>query len=581
MAEPFFSQIINVQELNTKGDTGNVKEGNGSSNNYRDDRHVQIFDTTLRDGQQCPGAGMSFEHNIEYARLTCDLRVDILEAGFPSASNLDFKIVNTIAEEVTRLDYKPVIAALCQLREEQVIRTIEALAPLIPFNQARVHIYLPVDPKLMPLSLGNRAQDKKQIIDDLSRLTKVAIDAGCQVQFSPEGYSRMRENFDFTTELIRAVIQAGGTIINCPDTIGGACDVEGKEYFVEKMNEHASIIEREFPDKKITWSTHCHNDFGLAVQNSINAVFRGPARQIEGCINGTGERAGNAALEQCIILIKQFGPRVDSQKPFYTTINNDKLQKISDFVSQHMLPRQPHWPISGDNAARHSAGGHTNAILKNPLAYQPFDPITIGKKISFVFGPLSGGNHAKAIIEGHGYICADSEKAEIAQFIKDYYHQRRKGITDKELIEVYCQYRAPIKIERIDYSKSADSAKVKIYGKFFEVIGEIEEESFGRDSALAAVKNLIGKKFADLQLLHLESRSDSAGIDAMSLAHVLIADENNLQYEGNGKDHDWEIAAIKALVDAVNRAYIEKHFSIKRNQSTPQSASLKKPVFVS
>jgi 2-isopropylmalate synthase len=508
--------------------------------------------------------------------LACNLRVDILEAGFPSASNLDFKIVNAIAKEIVQRDYKPVVAALCQLREEQVIRTIDSLAPLIPFGRARVHTYLAVDPELMPLSLGSLAEDKNKIIADLFRLVKIAVDAGCQVQFSPEGYSRMRENFNFTTELFRAFIEAGGTIINCPDTIGGACDVEGTEYFVEKMNRHASIIEREFPDKQITWSTHCHNDFGLAVQNSINAVFRGPARQIEGCINGTGERAGNAALEQCIMLIKQFGSTIDPQKPFYTTVNTSKLQKISDFIGKYMLPRQPHWPVSGENAAKHSSGGHMNAILKNPLAYQPFDPVAVGKTISFVFGPMSGGNHAKAIIEDNGYVCTDSEKAEIGQFIKDRYHDRRKGITDTELMDVYFQYRAPIRIDRIDYSKNADSARVKIYGKFFEAEGEIEEEYFGRDSALAAVKNLIAGKFGPVQLLHLESRSDSAGINAMSIARVLIVDENNLQYEGNGKDHDWEIAAIRALVNAVNRAYIDKHFSIveKRAQPIDQSLSI-------
>ena len=127
-------------------------------------------------------------------------------------------------------------------------------------------------------------------------MVKIAGDAGCEVEFSPEGYSRMRKNFDFTTELFRAAIQAGATIINCPDTIGGACLIQGKDYFVENMKKHAQLMKHEFPNIQIMWSAHCHNDFGLAVQNTINAVFKGPARQIEGCINGIGERAGNAAL---------------------------------------------------------------------------------------------------------------------------------------------------------------------------------------------------------------------------------------------------------------------------------------------
>jgi len=238
-----------------------------------DDHRVYVFDTTLRDGQQCPGAGMSFEQNIEYARLACDLRIDILEAGFPSASHLDFEIVRTIAEEIKTAQNKPIVAALCQMREEQVVRTIEALAPLIAMKLARLHVYLPVDPDLMPISLGELSKDKSKIISDLHRLVKIASEAGCEVEFSPEGYSRMRENFDFTTELIRAAIQGGATVINCPDTIGGACAIQGKEYFVENMKKHAQLMKQEFPNVQVTWSAHCHNDFGLAVQNTINAVI--------------------------------------------------------------------------------------------------------------------------------------------------------------------------------------------------------------------------------------------------------------------------------------------------------------------
>ena len=528
-----------------------------SKNN--DNRHIKIFDTTLRDGQQCPGAGMSFEDNIEYARLACDLRVDVLEAGFPSASNLDFEIVKTIAEETKTLDHKPIVAALCQLREAQVIHTIESLTPLITSRRARVHMYLPVDPELMPVSLGALSDDKEQIIKDLAHLTKIAVDAGCEVEFSPEGYSRMRENFDFTTELFRAAIQNGATIINCPDTIGGAYEIQGKEYFVEKMREQAALMEKEFPDKTIIWSTHCHNDFGLAVQNSMNAVFHGPARQIEGCINGIGERAGNAALEQCIILIKEFGANADPKNPFYTTIDTSKLQLISDFVSTHMLPRQPHWPISGDNAAKHSAGGHTNAILKNPLAYQPFDPQTIGKTIDFSFGPFSGSNHAQSIIENFGYVCTDSEKTEISQFIKDSYSERRKGITEEELLQAYFQFRAPIRIEKIDLASSGKGNKIKLHGQFFDSYGAIEEECQSQELLLIKVKGLIENKIGEFEILHSESKAASDNQNDI-VSHISIVNKDNNQYSGIGKNANTQIAAIHALIDAVNQAYINKHF---------------------
>jgi 2-isopropylmalate synthase len=541
-----------------------------------DDGHVKIFDTTLRDGQQCPGAGMSFERNLEYARLAAQLKIDVLEAGFPSASGLDFAIVNTIATEFASLKESPIVAGLCQLREEQVVKTIEALKPVVASKRARLHTYVPVDPELMPFSLGERASDHQGIIDDLYRLVKMAFEAGLEVEFSPEGYSRVGKNFDFVTELIRAAIEAGATVINCPDTIGGSSTLEGPGYFVENMKRHAAIMKAEFPNRNITWSVHCHNDFGLAVQNSINGVFDGPARQIEGCINGIGERAGNAALEQCIMVIEQFGKSSSNGKSnqFYTTIDTSHLQKVSDFVGAYMLPRQPHSPVCGENAAKHSSGGHTNAVLKNPLAYQPFDPRQIGKEISFLFGPLSGGNHAKSIIESFGYRCEDSEKAKVAQYIKDCYSDRRKGITDKELLEVYFKYRSPIAVEHVDYSKSAGKSQVRMTGKFFDIEGEIDETREGKDSALAALKIAIEKRFGPFDILSHRSQSDSTGFNANSVSEILINVEGGRHYEGVGTDQDIEISAMRALIDAVNKAFVDMHYRI--DESAKQYVTARK-----
>jgi 2-isopropylmalate synthase len=547
-------------------------------------RHIKIFDTTLRDGQQCPGAGMTFGQNLEYFRLASLLRVDVLEAGFPSASGLDFDIVRAICDEAQSAPYTPIIAALCQLREEQIERTIESLQPLIKIKKARLHTYVPVDPELMPASLGRKASDHGQIIKDLSAFVSMAVKAGLEVEFSPEGYSRMHDHFDFVTELIRAAVEAGATVINCPDTIGGACAFEGPNYFVEKMNRHAAIIHKEYPGREITWSVHCHNDFGLAVANSINGVFNGPARQIEGCINGIGERAGNASLEQCIMLIKQFGAageqKSPEEAPFYTTINTEYIQEISDFVADHMLPRQPHSPVSGDNAARHSSGGHTNAILKNPLAYQPYDPKEIGKEITFMFGPLSGGNHAKSIIEGFGYVCSEEEKATVAQVIKETYSERRKGITDDELIQAYFDYRKPIKVDSIDYSKEKHQSSVSMSGTIFEESGDFRETHDGKDSALAAVKKMIESRFGPYRILNHRSQSDTVGIDANSISEIIVETEDRQQFIGKGRDQDIEISAIKALIDAVNFAYIERNFRLQPSaKSTDNSAKgTAKPV---
>lgn len=536
------------------------------------DGHVRIFDTTLRDGQQCPGAGMSFENNIAYARLAASLKVDVLEAGFPSASVMDFEIVRAIAEEITTRDDSPVIAALCQLRPEQVERTIESLQAAIARKRARVHTYVPVDPALMAASLGDKAADRDAIIRNVYDLIKMAVNAGCEAQFSPEGYSRMGANFDFVTELIRAAVAAGASVINCPDTIGGASVMEGDQYFVRHMARHAEIIRAEFPQSDVTWSVHCHNDFGLAVQNSINGVFEGPARQIEGCINGIGERAGNASLEQCIMLIAQFGAQAEAG-PFYTRCDAGKLQEVSDFVHEHMLPRQPHWPVTGNNAACHSSGGHTNAILKNPTAYQPFDPRVIGKPVTFIFGPLSGGNHAKAIIEGAGYRCDDSEKAAIAQFVKDKFSQRRKGITDSELMNAYFEYRSPMTVDRVDYAKNDGRAHVILYGTFFgkEII--INHEQAGKDSAIAALKIALEDYFGAYDVITHSSRAETKGVSAVSASFIEIVDDEGVRSEGSALDQDIEVSAMKSLVNALNKSFVRKNYCVnnvnaKRNDST-------------
>lgn len=522
---------------------------------------VKIFDTTLRDGQQCPGAGMSFERNLEYAHLAASLKVDVIEAGFPSASQLDFEIVSRIAAELAPQREGPVIAGLCQLRADQVDRTIEALTRAIPFGKARVHTYVPVDPALMVASLGRRANDLSGIVAEVGEFVERAVSAGCEVEFSPEGYSRMGDNFGFVTDLIRAAVQSGASVINCPDTIGGASRMQGDDYFVAQMNRHAAIIASEFPERAVTWSVHCHNDFGLALDNSLEGVFRGPARQVEGCINGIGERAGNVALEQVILAIEHFGALAAEGRPFWTRADRSRLQAVSDFVRRHMLPRQPHWPITGDNASKHSSGGHTNAILRNPLAYQPFDPRSIGREISIVFGPLSGGNHAKALIEARGYRCDDSEKAAIAQHIKNIYQDRRKGITEDELLEGYFDYRRIARIDSFQYRKEGGQAGVTLKGSFFGKTGQFVGTREGDDSALVALKELIDTEFPHTEILSHRAESEEEGARSRSVSRIVIRNGGDQTWTGVGVDSDIEIAAMKALLDAVNRAYIDKHYA--------------------
>jgi 2-isopropylmalate synthase len=520
---------------------------------------IHIFDTTLRDGQQSPGAGMSFEDNLHYADLANALNIDILEAGFPAASQNDFDIVHTISEKMKDCGSNMTIAALCQLREQQITRTIEALKPSLASGNARLHTYLPVDPNLMQASLGSDKIDHQKLVDNVYNYVKMGVDNGFEVEFSPEGYSRMRENFDFTTDAIRAAVSAGATIINCPDTIGGASRWEA-DYFVWNMNKHAKIMQHEFPDANLIWSAHCHNDLGLALDNSLLAVTDGPARQIEGCLNGVGERAGNAALEQCIMVIDQFGENMHPEFSFFTDINLKSLNDISDFIAENMLARQPHWPITGENAARHSSGGHTNAVLKNPMAYQPFDPKQVGKDISFVFGPLSGGNHAKDIIEKHGFHCSHDEKVAISQAVKDQYADRRKGITDEEVVQGYIDHFSPIKIREIDYSKDeSGKAVLKISGQFFTEKSVVIEGE-GANSALTALDREVKKHFPAVEITDYRSNACAGSdVNAKCNSTVIITLDNKDCYVGKCIESDINASAIGAYVDAVNQAYINTH----------------------
>ena len=522
---------------------------------------IRVFDSTLRDGQQCPGAWMSFEKNIEYADLAANLWIDVLEAWFPSASKLDFEIVNTIAKKYWSKESKMMICGLCQLRQEQVDITIKALMPAVKNWKAVLHVYLPVDPELLKASLWSKSEDKKGLVDLLYKVVKQSVDLWMEVEFSPEGYSRIWENFDFTTDLIVSAVKAWVTTINCPDTIWWACMFEGESYYLNNIVKHYDIINKKFPWNTIIWSCHNHNDLWLAVSNTINSIFNGPVRQIEVCVNWIWERAWNASLEQCAVIINKFADQ--EQWHFYTNINTKYLKKVSDFVSENMLIRQPHSPITWDNSAKHTSWGHTNAILKHPLSYQPFDPSDVWNQITFVFGPLSWWNHAKNIINEKWYLCEESEKTLIAQFIKDMFSERRKGITDDELLEWYFEYRKPIKIEKFDYSKSSNCSSIKLKGSLFSLEWSIESIHQGKDSALAALNKIINEQYETVSIQDYKSKSEGKWINAKSNSVIMIIDLNWVHFEWVWIDEDIEISAMKALIDAVNKSYIEKNYKLR------------------
>lgn len=246
------------------------------------------------------------------------------------------------------------------------------------------------------------------------------------------------------------------------------------------------------------------------------------------------------------------------------------IRQISDFVGQHMLPRQPHWPISGDNAAKHSSGGHTNAILKNAHVYQPFKPSDVGQNISFVFGPLSGSNHAQSIIHKHGYICDHNERQQITQFIKDFHTNRRKGLTDKEFMQAYFAYRAPIKVNKINFEKIKGERHFTMQANVFNQEQQIDLICKDNDTATTALHRFLTDNFVPFKIQSYRSESKEPGRHAQAHATISIVADNDF-FQGKAQHRDIESAALKALVDAYNHLLIEKNYATQIT-TTPHTA---------
>lgn len=511
-------------------------------------KKIVFFDTTLRDGQQSPGAWMSISDNVRYAQGAKKLGVDYLEAGFPSASWAEFERVQTIIAEIVDAT-SPVIVGLTQIRPHLVEKTIASLLPAAPYKKGRMHIYIPIDPKLAAVSIWTA--HPKEFCEELYVSCKQATDAWLSVEFSLEGYSRMGENFDLGTELICAAIEWWATMINCPDTIGMGHRSQGEAYFVQHMRTHAARISELYPHKEIFRSTHNHNDIWTAVENSLYAVTQWPATQIECTMNGVGERAGNASLEQLAIQIYLYG----QQMGITHGLHMEYLQELSDLIAEKMLPRQPHRPVTWVNAARHTSWGHVNALLKDPSVYQPFDPKIVWKPgISLLFWLSSWGNHVKEIVEWAWYRCDKEKAAPCAQYLKDTYADRYKWISDEEVVAWFLAFVAPVQIREFNYSKLQGKTSFSYVGRCFDHEDETVVVETA-DSALSVFHGILDHAFPGRNVVNYASKADTSSIHAHSVTDVTISDGVHL-FHGQGIDADIEIAALQALAAAYNNAYI-------------------------
>lgn len=372
---------------------------------------VKVFDTTLRDGEQSPGCSMFLDEKVEIARQLELLGVDVIEAGFPIASDGDFQAVRAVSAECT----SATVAALCRTVEGDVVRAAEALKGA---SFSRIHTFVATSDIHLQYKLQKSRAEVLRMTEDTVRLASNLAD---EVEFSAEDATR--SDPAFLCEIFAAAIDEGATIINVPDTVGYTLP-----------NEFSELIKKIKTDvvgeRNVTISVHCHNDLGLAVANSLAAIDAG-ARQIECTINGIGERAGNASLEEVVMACVVRGDRM----PYTTNIDTTQLYPTSQLLSSTIsFGVQPNKAIVGRNAFAHEAGIHQHGVLSNPLCYEIMTPESVGvPQNDIVLGKHSGRHALLARYEQLGFRFDTREISEIyGRFTV--LADRKKNIYDQDLL---------------------------------------------------------------------------------------------------------------------------------------------------
>jgi 2-isopropylmalate synthase len=379
---------------------------------------VQIFDTTLRDGEQSPGFSMHREEKLRLAHALEELGVDILEAGFPIASPGDLDATRAVAAEIKGCK----VAALARAKQEDVDAALRGLEPAV---KPRLHLFLATSDLHLKYKLrSSREQALEQIVNMIRHSRKYCD----EIEFSAEDASRT--DFDYLVQVVLASIDAGVTIINLPDTVGYSTPDEYAEMF-RKMRERIGAR------PEVILSAHCHDDLGLAVANSLAAIDAG-VRQIECTINGIGERAGNASLEELVVTLRVRQNRYKVN----TNIHLEKLYSISRLLSSITgVSVAPNKAVVGANAFAHEAGIHQDGILKNPLTYEIMVPESVGVPARrLVLGKHSGRNAFRARLAELGFDTTDAELAECYQ-LAILRADADKEITDRDLITFIHQVR--------------------------------------------------------------------------------------------------------------------------------------------
>jgi 2-isopropylmalate synthase len=496
--------------------------------------HLIIFDTTMRDGEQSPGASMTREEKIRIGRQLERMKVDVIEAGFPAASDGDFAAVQAVARAVK----DSVICGLARANEQDIRRCGEAVRIAA---QPRVHTFIATSPIHMEKKLR---MEPSQVIDQAVRSVRWAREYTDNVEFSPEDAGR--SDLDFLCRILEQVIKAGATTINVPDTVGYTLP----ETFGNLIRQ---LRERIPNSDKVVWSVHCHNDLGLAVANSLSAVLVG-ARQVECTINGLGERAGNAALEEIVMAVRT---RQD-MFPCDTRIDTTQIVPASRLVAGITgFPVQPNKAIVGANAFAHESGIHQDGVLKSRETYEIMRAQDVGWNANkLVLGKHSGRNAFKTRLSELG-IVIDSEEALNAAFkrFKDLADKKHE-IFDEDLQALISETADEVAAERyrlvslMAHSETGESP----YAQIVMADGgrEVRTESRGSGPVDASFKAIESVVKSGSELLLYSVNNITTGTDSQGEVTVRLSKGGRI-VNGQGADTDIVVASAKAYIDALNK----------------------------
>ncbi|MBL7124710.1 MAG: 2-isopropylmalate synthase [Dehalococcoidales bacterium] len=499
---------------------------------------VIIFDTTLRDGEQAAGGTLNIQEKLDIARQLERLGVDVIEAGFPVTSPGDFDAVSLIAEEIRT----PVICALARAHPKDIDGAWEAVKQA---KHPRIHVFLSASDIHMLHQLKKSREEVLEMSRSMVARAKQYID---DIEFSPMDASRAEPGYIY--QVLEAVIDAGATTVNIPDTVGYAIPTEFGD-LIEGIFQNVPNIDRAVV------SIHCHDDLGLAVANSLEAVKRG-ARQVECTINGIGERAGNASLEEIVMAIKTRGDLFD----LTTNIRTAQIYKTSRLVSELTgFPVQPNKAIVGANAFSHESGIHQDGVIKMPITYEIIDPRTVGiPASSLVLGKTSGRHAFRERLAELGYSLSEQDFNRAFIAFKELADKKKK-VADKDIESLIAEELRTVSeiyhLDRVQVScgdRGIPTAAVRLVTSDGQVLADAALGTGPVDAVYKAINRLV--KVPSV-LTEFTVKSVTEGIDAIGEVLVRIESEG-VTYTGRGADTDIIVASAKAYMNALNRLLVAK-----------------------